>query len=292
MNEPHHTNIESKSNALGAGILYIVATPIGHLADITFRAVETLKQVGLIACEDTRVTRKLLNHYAIQTRCISYHEHNQVSAGEQLLEKLRAGEHIALVSDAGTPLIADPGASLIRAAAATGIRIVPVPGACAMVAALSAAGIGAGDAYFAGFLPASGKDRASALRKLSAMNTTLVLYEAPHRITKTLIELQQTLGNREAVLARELTKMFETLYRGTLESLQTLSETSALKGEMVLLIAPAKMQETSDDLVMHMLREALARLPVSKAAAEVAAATGKPKRELYDLALTLQHEAP
>lgn len=221
MNEPHHTNNQIKSNApAGSGVLYVVATPIGNLKDMTLRAIETLGTVDVIACEDTRVTKKLLAHYGITTPCISYHEHNKARMDDALTPRLLAGERVALVSDAGTPLIADPGASLIAAAHAAGVTVIPIPGACAAISALSVAGLGAGDMYFAGFLPTSGKERHSAIRKLVAMPTTLVLYEAPHRIDKTLSELAEALGaDRPALLAREITKLHETLYRGSLSQL-------------------------------------------------------------------------
>lgn len=290
MNEPHHTNPRTKSNAQGAGTLYVVATPIGNLGDITLRALEVLAYVDHIACEDTRVTRKLLQHYGIKTPCSSYHEHNQMQAGGVLLEKLREGKNIALVSDAGTPLIADPGASLVSEAARCGYRIVPIPGACAAISALSVAAIGTGDAYFAGFLPVKGKERQHALRKLAAMPTTLVLYEAPHRIEATLCDLLDILGNRNAMLARELTKLYETHYRGDLQQLLQQVRQSHPKGEMVLIIAPAEELLTDDALADQMLREALVRLPASKAAAEVAAATGKSKRELYERAISIKND--
>lgn len=208
---------------------------------------------------------------------------------DALTPRLLAGERVALVSDAGTPLIADPGASLIAAAHTAGITVIPIPGACAAISALCVAGLGAGDMYFAGFLPTSGKERHSAIRKLVAMPTTLVLYEAPHRIDKTLAELADALGaERPAMLAREITKMHETPHRGTLVELAAITKNTALKGEMVLVIAPPEEVATDDALVGTMLRDALARLPATKAAAEVAHATGRARSDLYALALSFQ----
>ncbi len=271
------------------GTLYLVATPIGNLADLTYRAVEVLRQVALIACEDTRVSRTLLTHYQIRTTCISYHTHNEAQAAEKLIALLMSGKDIALISDAGTPLISDPGALLVTRAAAAGITITAIPGACAAISALSVAALGDGSAYFAGFLPASGKERDAALRKLRAVPATLIIYESPHRIARTLADLLSTLGDRTALLARELTKRHETLYRDTLSALGAICEQQALKGEMVLVIAPAPAETISDETLIHtMLREALSRLPASKAAAEVASATGASKRDLYALALEIK----
>lgn len=267
----------------------MVATPIGNLGDMTLRGLETLKSVDAVACEDTRVTGKLLNHFGITVSTISYHEHNKARMDDSLIARLQTGARIALVSDAGTPLIADPGASLIGRAHAAGIMVIPIPGACAAISALCVAGLGGGDMYFAGFLPASGKERHAAIRKLVAMPTTLVLYEAPHRIHKTLGELAEALGEaRPALLARELTKMHETLYRGTLRALEQMTGAKTLKGEMVIVIAPPEAAATDDALAETMLRDALTRLPATKAAAEVAAATGKKRADLYALALSFK----
>src|SRR6478672_5756579 len=194
-------------------VLYIVATPIGNLEDITFRAIRILKEVDLIACEDTRHTRKLLSHYGIATQAISYHDHNEMARTEDLLARLRQGHSIAMVSDAGTPLISDPGYRVVSAAAAEGIQVIPIPGPSAAITALSASGLPTEAFRFCGFLPAKSGQRRSALEALIRETSTLIFYEAPHRILETLGDLRSILGNRQAVVARELTKLHEEFLR-------------------------------------------------------------------------------
>jgi len=202
----------------GAGQLYIVATPIGNLADITYRAVRILQQVALVAAEDTRHSRKLLSHYQIETPLVSYHEHNARQKVGLLLDKLRSGQDIALISDAGTPGIADPGYRLVQACLEAGIQVTAIPGPCALVAGLSVAGVPTDRFTFEGFLPAKTAARRTLLRQCSNADHTLVFYEAPHRLAATIADMSEAFGlQRELVVARELTKLHEEVFRGTIE---------------------------------------------------------------------------
>jgi 16S rRNA (cytidine1402-2'-O)-methyltransferase len=220
-----------------AATLYLVATPIGNLEDITARALRVLREVALIACEDTRHTRKLLTHFRLDTKTVSYHEHNERARAAELCALLAAGTSVALVSDAGTPAISDPGYRLVRAAVERGIRVVPVPGPSALVAALAAAGLPTDEFYFGGFLPARRAARRAALAAVRALPATLVFYEAPHRIAQTLADARDILGERAAVVARELTKLHEEFARGPLSELAArFADGRAARGEMVLLI--------------------------------------------------------
>ena len=220
-----------------AGILYLVATPIGNLADITHRALQVLKDVDLIACEDTRHTHKLLSHYGITTKTISYHEHNEQQRTAQLIDMLQQGSDIAVVSDAGTPSISDPGFRLVRAAIENEIAVVPVPGPSALISALVAAGLPTDEFFFAGFLPARSNARRARLDELRSVPGTLIFYEAPHRLTATLKDAYEILGEREAVVARELTKVHEEIRRGRLSQLATdYADEKDIRGEIVLLI--------------------------------------------------------
>ena len=220
-----------------AGILYLVATPIGNLADITHRALQILKDVDLIACEDTRHTHKLLSHYGITTKTISYHEHNEQQRTAQLIDMLQQGSDIAVVSDAGTPSISDPGFRLVRAAIENEIAVVPVPGPSALISALVAAGLPTDEFFFAGFLPARSNARRARLEELRSVPGTLIFYEAPHRLSATLKDAYEILGEREAVVARELTKVHEEIRRGRLSQLATdYADEKDIRGEIVLLI--------------------------------------------------------
>ena len=221
------------------GTLYIVSTPIGNLEDITQRALRVLREVDLIACEDTRHTRKLLNHFNIDTKTISYHEHNERERAEELCKLLEDGKSIALVSDAGTPLISDPGFRIVNLAAEKAIQVVPVPGPTAFVAALAASGLASDQVLFAGFLPARANARRAKLEDLRANTATLIFYEAPHRIAPTLGDAADLLGDRQAVVARELTKMHEEFVRGRLSELAAKFSQQTARGEMVLIIAGA-----------------------------------------------------
>ena len=220
-----------------AGTLYLVSTPIGNLEDITHRAVRLLGEVDVIACEDTRHTRKLLNHYGITTRTVSYHDHNESERAVELLEQLKRGADIAVVSDAGTPGISDPGFRLARLAIENGVGVVPVPGASALIAALVASGLPTDEFFFGGFLPARSGARRTRLSELRSIAATLIFYEAPHRIAATLRDAQEILGERQAVVARELTKMHEEIARGHLSELAArFSSAERARGEMVLII--------------------------------------------------------
>ena len=219
-----------------AGTLYIVATPIGNLEDITLRALRVLKEADLIACEDTRHTLKLLAHYQISTPTISYHEHNERERSVELVKKLEAGQNIAVVSDAGTPLISDPGFRIVQEAIERAISVVPIPGPSALIAALSAAGLPEREFTFVGFLPARRTARRARLAELAGVSSTLIFYEAPHRIKETIDDARELLGNRDCVLAREVTKLHEEFVRGRLSEIE-LSD-GATRGEMVLMIGP------------------------------------------------------
>jgi 16S rRNA (cytidine1402-2'-O)-methyltransferase len=233
---PERTN-DAAVAAANAGTLYIVATPIGNLEDITRRALRLLSEVDTIACEDTRHTRTLLNHFGIKTKTISYHDHNERERTGELVEHLAQGANVALVSDAGTPAINDPGFRLVRASIERGINVVSVPGATAFVSALVASGLPTDEFYFAGFLPPRQHARRLKLASLRALPATLVFYEAPHRILDALTDAREILGEREAVVARELTKLHEEIARGRLTDLiARFSGEHAARGEMVLII--------------------------------------------------------
>lgn len=220
-----------------AGTLYLIATPIGNLEDITHRAVRLLGEVDVIACEDTRHTRKLLNHYGINTRTISYHEHNERERATELIESLKSGADVAVVSDAGTPGISDPGFRLARIAIDCEVQVVPVPGASALISALVASGLPTDEFFFGGFLPARSGARRARLAELRSLPATLIFYEGPHRIAATLKDALEMLGERQAVVARELTKMHEEITRGSLSELATrFSTDESARGEMVLII--------------------------------------------------------
>ena len=219
------------------GCVYLVSTPIGNLEDITGRALRVLGEVDLIACEDTRHTQKLLNHYGIKTRTISYHEHNERERAAELLGRLSAGSSIAVVSDAGTPGLNDPGFRLVQLANDSGVRVVPIPGPSALVAALVASGLPTDEFFFAGFLPPRSNGRRLRLEELRDIPATLVFYEAPHRLAATLRDAREILGERKAVVARELTKLHEEFARGRLSELaERFSSADAARGEMVLII--------------------------------------------------------
>jgi 16S rRNA (cytidine1402-2'-O)-methyltransferase len=238
-------------NQIMAGTLYVVATPIGNLADITQRALQVLKDVDLIACEDTRHTRKLLQHFGIDTKTVSYHEHNETERGKELIQKLEQGINIAVVSDAGSPAISDPGFKLVREAIENEITVVPIPGPSALIAALTAAGLPTNEFFFAGFLPAKTVARQTRLRELSAIPGTLIFYEAPHRLSATLKDAYETLGEREAVVARELTKLYEELKRGRLSELVEHYSHVEPRGEIVLLIDHTVLETSVENLVAN-----------------------------------------
>lgn len=219
------------------GTLYLVSTPIGNLEDITHRAVRLLGEVDIIACEDTRHTRKLLNHYGIETKTVSYHEHNERQRAEELLDLLRSGSNIAIVSDAGTPGISDPGFRVVQAAIKQELRVVPLPGPTALITALIASGLATDEFFFGGFLPARSGQRRARLADVASIPATLIFYEAPHRIAATLKDARDVLGERKAVVARELTKIHEEISRGCLSELvERFSSSESARGEIVLMI--------------------------------------------------------
>jgi 16S rRNA (cytidine1402-2'-O)-methyltransferase len=241
--------------ATGSGTLHIVSTPIGNLGDLTYRAVEVLRSVSAILAEDTRHTRRLLDHFAIGTTSLAYHEHNEARATPALVARLHAGESFALVSDAGTPLLSDPGARLVRAALDAGVRVSPVPGASALLAALVSSGLDATRFTFFGFLERKGRERREALGAIAELAHTAVLYEAPNRVGATLTELAALAGSgREAAVARELTKQFEEVRRGTLGELAAYYFESPPRGEVVIVIAGQVAERASEELLRDVAR--------------------------------------
>lgn len=275
------------------GTLYVVATPIGNLGDITLRALETLKQVDAIAAEDTRHTVGLLRHFGISKPLVAVHEHNEQQAAEGLLKRLQAGESIALVTDAGTPAVSDPGAVVVQAVRNAGVKVVPIPGASAVIAALSAAGIVEPGFCFEGFLPASGSQRRKRLDRLKGIPVTLVFYEAPHRIVECVQDLQTVFGGgRLLTIARELTKTFETIHTASLtDTVHWLqADSNQQRGEFVLLIhpAPAEKAEGLDDNTQRVLVRLLQELPLKQAVALATDITGHKKNELYEAALAIK----
>jgi len=275
--------------ALAAG-LHIVATPIGNLRDITLRALEVLAAADLIACEDTRVTRKLLEHYGITTPLAPYHEHNAAEARPKLVARLAGGAAIALVSDAGTPLVSDPGYKLVRAARDAGLNVTAIPGASAVLAALAVAALPTDRFFFEGFLPPKEGARRRRIAELARIPATLVLFETGPRIAAALADLAAGLGAREAAICRELTKLYEEVRRGDLATLaRDVGAAAEPRGEIAIVIAPAQPREETDDLDA-LLRAALARLSVREAVAEIAVVTGEPRRAVYQRALALAGE--
>jgi len=266
-----------------SGTLYVIATPIGNLEDITFRAVRILGEVDRIACEDTRQTRKLLDRYGIATPLVSYHEHNEQTRSEELLRDLLSGKNLALVSDAGTPLIADPGYRLVRKARENGIAVTPVPGPSAILAALSASGLASDAFLFGGFLPSKKSQRRKLLEGLKTSRATLVLYEAPHRILEALSDITEILGDRPVVVARELTKVHEEFLEGAASEVRnTLATRPAVKGEFTLLIGKAEApsaDETPLETAMERLLEA--GIPRMEAMKTLARERGISKHEVY-----------
>jgi 16S rRNA (cytidine1402-2'-O)-methyltransferase len=267
------------------GRLYVVSTPIGNLGDFSFRAVEVLQSVSLILAEDTRHSRPLLDRYGITTKVMSHHEHNEARTTAQFVERLQAGENIALISDAGTPLLSDPGLRLAAAAVHAGITIVPVPGASALLAAVVASGLPAEPFTFFGFLPRKGRERSDLLDEIASSRHTAVLYEAPGRVADSLRELVgRGAGDRQAVVARELTKLHEEIRRGTLESLCAYYSESPPRGEVVILIAGAPLAAPDESVLRESARALRARgLTVRDVAAELAR-QGAPRNLAYRVA--------
>ncbi len=281
--------IEARSLPSG---LYIVATPIGNLADITLRALETLAAVDLIACEDTRVTHRLLERYRIRAAMAPYHDHNAAAARPVILRRLASGEAVALVSDAGTPLISDPGLKLVRAAQAAGHPIVAIPGASSVLAALCVAGLPTDRFYFAGFLPTKASARTTRIAEIANLPATIVLFEAGSRIAETLAELAARLGARDAVICRELTKLHEEIRRGLLAE-QAMHYAGAVerRGEFVIVIAPPNDAPAEAVDIDAMLRKALANSSTKEAVDAVVGATGESRRYVYRRAIELKNNA-
>ena len=277
----------------GTGSLYVVATPIGNLADISARAIEVLGAVDRIVAEDTRHSRKLLQHYALQTPTMALHEHNERELAPQLVQQLVEGRSLAMISDAGTPLISDPGFNLVRLARAAGVPVVPVPGPSALICALSASGLPTDRFVFEGFLPARRIARKHRLEQLCRESRTLVFYESSHRIVESLRDMQALFGDqRQAVVARELTKQFETIKGDSLAALVhwMTADSNQQKGEFVVLVQGLEQAESNDVTpeAEQLLQELLEELPIKKAAKLAARITGLNKRALYDRALQLK----
>ncbi|MBB5575256.1 MULTISPECIES: 16S rRNA (cytidine(1402)-2'-O)-methyltransferase [Rhizobium] len=270
--------------------LYLVATPIGNLGDITLRALETLAGADVLACEDTRVTRVLLDRYGIQNRPFAYHEHNADEAGPRLLQALEAGRSVALVSDAGTPLVSDPGYRLALQAIEAGYRVVPIPGASAPLAALVGSGLPNDAFFFAGFLPAKDKGRRDRLAELALVPATLIFFESPHRIAATLAAAADVLGGeRKAAVCRELTKTFEEFRRGTLTELAAFyDKVDNVKGEIVWLVGRPEETVAAEADVEAILSDLARSMPTAKAAAEAARITGLPRKDLYQRLLDMK----
>lgn len=236
------------SDSATPGALYVVSTPIGNMGDMSFRAVEVLSSAALVIAEDTRHSRRLLDHYEITTRCSSYHEHNEARETPRLVKRLNSGESLALITDAGTPLLSDPGARLVNAAIEAGIDVVPIPGASALLAALVGSGAAGEKFTFFGFLPRRGKERLNSLTEIMRMTHTAVIYEAPSRVGATLCELSEAgAGSRNAVVARELTKKFEEFARGRIDDLAERFTTAPARGEVVILVCGAEPREITEE---------------------------------------------
>jgi len=272
-----------------SGCLYIVATPIGNLDDITQRAIQTLSSVDSIAVEDTRHSRKLLQHLGINTPMFALHEHNEVQKADEVIWRVLGGENIALISDAGTPLISDPGYPLVSKANLAGVKVVPVPGASSILAALSCAGLPTDRFIFEGFLPSRQGTRCNQLKKLVNEDRTLIFFEAPHRILDCLVDLAEIFGpQRHAVIARELTKTYETLLSGNLEELlkKVSEDSNQTRGEFVLVVAGAeKKQQDLDESALHIFNTLLDELPLKQASALAAKITGLGKNTFYQAGL-------
>lgn len=269
--------------------LYLVATPIGNLGDITLRALQTLAGVDVIACEDTRITRRLTERYDISAQLKQYHEHNAEAARPRILEALAAGGSVALVSDAGTPLISDPGYKLVREVCAAGHAVYALPGPSSVLAALSVAALPTDRFFFEGFLPSKSAARRSRLTELARIDATLVMFESGNRVQDTLADLAEIMGTREAAICRELTKLHEEISRATLDELAREADSLETRGEFVLVIAPpaADADVLTADALDDLLREQLATHSVKDAVAHAVALSGRPRREVYARALEL-----
>ncbi len=278
----------------GSGKLSIVATPIGNLRDWTYRAVEVATRADLIACEDTRVTRKLLNHYGVNTKMIAYHEHNAERQSEKIIEMLLAGQKIALMSDAGTPLISDPGYRLVNAAQNAGIAIEAIAGASSITAAMSICGMPTNRFLFMGFLPSKQSARIKELQEVMEVNSTIILFESPNRLSKLLADAAKVMGEREAVIVREITKLHEEVIRGDLLSLADNIKNNPVKGEIVVVISPpndiADNSKISDDELRIMIEEKLSIYHLKDAVQLISLETNLSRNYIYDMALKIKNQ--
>jgi len=272
--------------------LYVVATPIGNLADLTLRAITVLARVDIVYCEDTRHSRRLLEQYGLSRDLRSFHEHNEERELPRVLGELAAQKSVALISDAGTPLVSDPGFKLVREAAAQGYNVISIPGPSAPIAALACSGLPTDRFLFAGFLPPKSSARRASLAELAKVSATLAFFEAPTRVAETLVDMADVLGpDRDAVIARELTKLHEEIRRGRLGELAAKVANGELRGEFVVLVGPPVAAEISDEQILAQLEAALVRMSVRDASREVAEALGVPRTRVYDLALKLKRGA-
>jgi 16S rRNA (cytidine1402-2'-O)-methyltransferase len=282
--------LAAEAEPLPAG-LYVVATPIGNLRDVTFRALSVLAAAAAVLAEDTRITKRLLAHYGITTPLLTYNDHSSEAVRERMIHRLREGEALALVSDAGTPLVSDPGYRLVQAAIAAGLPVTPIPGPSAMLTALVVSGLPTDRFFFEGFLPAKRGARRTRLQAIAGIPGTLILYEAPHRLPEMLADAAEILGERPGVVARELTKLFETVRRGDLPDLaRQFAREGPPKGEIVVLVGEGTAGTPgpeADAALDDRIEAALARHSIKDAAALVAAETGLPKRDVYARALAL-----
>ena len=273
--------------------LHLVATPIGNLGDITLRALETLAGVDVIACEDTRITRRLLERFSITASLIQYHEHNAAAARPKILEKLAQGASVALVSDAGTPLISDPGFKLVREVSAAGLNVTALPGPSSVLAALSLAALPTDRFFFEGFLPSKQTARRARLTELARIDATLVMFESGARVQDSLRDLASIMGERDAAICRELTKLHEEIRRATVSELAAVADDLETRGEFVLVIGPpAADAGISEDALNELLRTSLARGSVKDAVAHAVEISGRPRREIYARALELAKDNP
>lgn len=276
---------------LAAG-LYLVATPIGNLADMTLRALSVLSRADVIYCEDTRHSAKLLRHYAIAAKTRPFHEHNEEREIERAISDLESGKRIAMISDAGTPLLSDPGFKLVRAAAAAGVPVISIPGPSAALTALTASGLPTNSFFFAGFLPPKQAARRARLAELSQIPGSLVIFEAPHRVAEALADMADVLGERAAVIARELTKLHEDIARGSLRTLAEATFGETLKGEIVLVVGPGRAEPVSDETINARLAEALKSMSLKDAAKALAHELGVPKARIYNLGIKAKGRSP
>lgn len=290
--DPEPKTTEPISTETLAPGLYITATPIGNAADITLRALNVMRKCDAIVAEDTRVTARLLALHGISRPLLIYNEHNAAAVEAKLLQRLRSGERLALVGDAGTPLISDPGLRLVKAARDEGLPVFPIPGPSAVIAALSAAGLPTTPFLFAGFLATRQGERRAVLKDLRPVPATLVFFESPQRLCESLSDMAETLGDREACVAREITKLHEDMRRGSLSQLQAHYSANQPRGEVVIIVAPGKVEGPDLAVVDSLLRQALPFMPVKAAASLVAEATQASRRAVYDRALALAGKGP